>query len=835
MIKFPIKFINGNLIKNVADEWFAYYRLEPYDYSFRSPEEKLKFFGGLREVVGQTMEGNVHMLVISSETSMELKQEKSKALVQGDLEEIALQTIDMQSEVLIDGIVSEQLIEELENEDKDLPYYIGETEIDYQYYIGFKLVPPKATGIKAIVNETLDFFKDVFNGISSTLMNDYISVSNNELERYSRMERLVFSKISTDFEFQRVKPKDIGYIVEHIHGKTGIAYEDYYYHLPHENAEEHKILKSYDLLKLSDCILSEYPRHIKYSVGNDDVYCAYLTVKEIINDLEFPNSEIIYYQQHFDFPVDTSINLKVIENRKALSTIRNRKKMLDDIDEHAARSGNDTNGDVLESLEVINELEADLAVTKDSMYEMSYLLRISAPTEEELEQRVTAVKDYYDKTSIKLVCPVGDMLNFHHEFIPSSPRTNTIINRVKSDFPACLGFGASQVLGENEGIAVGYTKYGGKYVYLQPWRAAQGVNGAITNSSSIAFVGATGFGKSFNVNMLLYFCILFGSKAVILDPKSERGKWKEKFPDIAHEINIMNLTADDENRGILDPFIIMPNLKDAESLSMDVLSFLLGIGIQDEKFPVLKKAISAVAKLPQRGLLFVVDELRKEENSQAQALANHIESFVDSGLGSLLFSYGVTHNKIDFDSKINIIQIAGLMLPNENVDPKDYTILQALSVALMMITSMLSLKFIHSEPNIFKIVLIDEAWSILKIAQGKELSDRLIREGRSMNAAIWLCTQNAKDIEDEVIRNNLGMIFLFHALGNAEVSNYLEILGLDTEDEGNREKIEKLKVGECVMRDIYGHVNVIKFEYLLLMFKHGFNTSPTRKTNKRGD
>ena len=42
-----------------------------------------------------------------------------------------------------------------------------------------------------------------------------------------------------------------------------------------------------------------------------------------------------------------------------------------------------------------------------------------------------------------------------------------------------------------------------------------------------------------------------------LDPKSERGNWKETLPEIAHEINIVNLTSDKDNAGLLDPFVIM--------------------------------------------------------------------------------------------------------------------------------------------------------------------------------------------------------------------------------------------------------------------------------------
>ena len=53
---------------------------------------------------------------------------------------------------------------------------------------------------------------------------------------------------------------------------------------------------------------------------------------------------------------------------------------------------------------------------------------------------------------------------------------------VKSDFLAGLGFGATQQLGENTGIYIGYSVDTGRNVYLQPSLASQGVKGTVTNA-----------------------------------------------------------------------------------------------------------------------------------------------------------------------------------------------------------------------------------------------------------------------------------------------------------------------------------------------------------------
>ena len=96
---------------------------------------------------------------------------------------------------------------------------------------------------------------------------------------------------------------------------------------------------------------------------------------------------------------------------------------------------------------------------------------------------------------------------------------NDYIQYVTSDFLAGLGFGATQMLGELEGIYFGYNVDTGRNVYLKPALASQGVKGSVTNPLAAAFLGSLGGGKSFSNNLLVYYAVLFGGQAVIVDPK----------------------------------------------------------------------------------------------------------------------------------------------------------------------------------------------------------------------------------------------------------------------------------------------------------------------------
>ena len=132
---------------------------------------------------------------------------------------------------------------------------------------------------------------------------------------------------------------------------------------------------------------------------------------------------------------------------------------------------------------------------------------------------------------------------------------------------------------------------------------------------------------------------------------------------------------------IVDPYVIMKDVKDAESLAIDILTFLTGISSRDgEKFPVLRKAIRTVSQNQNHGLLQVIEELRKEDTAVSRNIADHIESFTDYDFAQLLFSDGSVENAISLDNQLNIIQVADLVLPDKDTTFEEYTTIELLSV-----------------------------------------------------------------------------------------------------------------------------------------------------------
>ncbi|MFQ9362778.1 MAG: ATP-binding protein [[Clostridium] innocuum] len=813
---FPIKYIDNNLVWNKDNEVFAYYELIPYNYSFLSAEQKFIVHDSFRQLIAQSREGKIHALQIATESSIRSMQEQSKKLVTGKLREVAVKKIDEQTEALVS--------------------MIGDNQVDYRFFLGFKLmVTEEQLNLKNIKKSAWLTFTEFLHEVNHTLMNDFVSMPNDEINRYMKMEKLLENKISRRFKVRRLEINDFGYLMEHLYGRDGIAYEDYEYQLPKKKLNKETLIKYYDLIRPTRCVIEESQRYLRLEHEDKESYVSYFTVNAIVGELDFPSSEIFYFQQQqFTFPVDTSMNVEIVENRKALTTVRNKKKELKDLDNHAYQAGSETSSNVVDALDSVDELETDLDQSKESMYKLSYVIRVSAPDLDELKRRCDEVKDFYDDLNVKLVRPAGDMLGLHSEFLPASRRyINDYVQYVKSDFLAGLGFGATQQLGETTGIYMGYSVDTGRNVYLQPSLASQGVKGTVTNALASAFVGSLGGGKSFCNNLLVYYAVLFGGQAVILDPKAERGNWKETLPEIAHEINIVNLTSEKDNAGLLDPFVIMKDKEDGATLAKEILTFLTGISTRDgDKFPVLISAISKVSESEHRGLLNVITELRQENTPIANHIANHIASFTNYDFAHLLFSDGTVENTISLDNQLNIIQVADLVLPDKDTTFNEYTTIELLSVAMLIVISTFALDFIHSDRSIFKIVDLDEAWAFLNVAQGETLSNKLVRAGRAMQAGVYFVTQSSGDVSKESLKNNIGLKFAFRSTDINEIKQTLEFFGIDKDDENNQKRLRDLENGQCLLQDLYGRVGVVQIHPVFEELLHAFDTRPPVQRNE---
>jgi hypothetical protein len=816
--KFPLKYLEENLVFNHDGTVYAYYEFTPYSYGFVGQDKAFQIKNNLARMIKQVKKGRFRLYKCSAEEPISYAIERSKKEVksQGELKELAFQHLDGVEDILIN--------------------MNGEYDVSTRYFIGFELsLDEEKLGKSRFLDDVVSGIEDFFHRSNALLFDEFEKIPNKDIERYQRLERLLYNRITRHFHLRKTEPSDIEYIVAHLNGKRNHSIQETETFMQSFKDEKDTYAFKYDTLKMASPTIIEHDQYLEIVHKDRTEFVSYPALSHVTGDLVFPfGSEFLYYEQStFDFPTDVSIDVEVLENKPALTKIRNKKMDLKDIDESGLESGHDVANNVLEARQMASELEAELENTKDCMYKISLVVRVSADSHEELLKRESDVQSFYDDYKMRLEVPSGDQLFLHYECFPSGKRTiEDYVQYVEADFLASIGFGATQKLGDEYGIPLGFNVDTGKPVYIRPWLAAQGVKGSNTNALAKALIGSLGGGKSLTENLLTFWSVLFGALGFLIDPKGERTNWKDDLPYFSKHLKTVNITNSEENIGLLDPFSIMSDSKDQEALALDILTYITGVSVRDEeRFPCLQTAVEAVTRYDKKGLLFVIDELRGQNTTVATKLANHIESFKKLSIAGLLFGNGDNQKGLDMTAPLNIALVQDLTLPDKDTLPEDYNTNEILSVSIMMILATYSLDFIKLNRSIFKALGLDESWAWLNVAQGKILGNKLVRAGRSMNAGIDFSTQNTDDLGDEKMKNNIGMKFIFRSNDRDEIEKALAFCNLESTEE-NIARVMGLQNGECLFVDIHGNVGVVYVYYWFEDLFNAFDTRPPMEENE---
>ena len=66
----------------------------------------------------------------------------------------------------------------------------GDNQVDYRFFLGFKLmVTEDEVNLKNIKKSVFLTFREFLNEVRHTLMNDFVSMNNDEINRYVKMEK----------------------------------------------------------------------------------------------------------------------------------------------------------------------------------------------------------------------------------------------------------------------------------------------------------------------------------------------------------------------------------------------------------------------------------------------------------------------------------------------------------------------------------------------------------------------------------------------------------------------------------------------------------------------
>lgn len=810
-IPFPIKYFEQNLIFGMDGTVSAYYELQPFNYDFRSVDDQLGLLGNL-EAFYWNIQAETHALVVPEFHSLEEHRLGLQERLSPNLRE-----------------AGEQFIRASMN------HLVGKDVHSHRFFIGVKLKESQVKG-GSILADLAYVWKDFKRYLLDRSGTDLPEIFEEEIHTYRTQEELFYSRISSYFRVNRVTSEDFEWLIRRsfyrgiaetprrkswkpeatpvrLHGKKAIRPGRDVFTL----AEGAFDASSGRRLEVEQFVQGK-PRK---------GYMSFLTLSHIPDKAPFPGIEWLYQLQKLSFPVEASVRTETIEYSKALAQVQNKKKELKAEDEHAIESGEDTSYHILNSRQEALELENNLRTDKFPLLTTSVVLCVAAATVEELHMRIQLIKDLYSDMLVQIEVPYGDQWRAFNEFLPGSKRL--IMDYIHHMDPTAVGagmFGATRQLGDGQGHFIGMSQ--NLPVFFQHDRGPK--DPKLSTTASAAFIGSLGAGKSLGANLLAYQALLNGSKVLIFDPKDERGHWPDMLPELKPISRVVTLRASLEDRGKLDPLsgAQTPNelIASAETAKR-ILQFLSRASDGTYEAISIGKAVDHVVQNYAKPSMTAVLETLMESNKQApEKRQESLEEMVDvlaylatSGQGQLLFGDG-SQEAIDLSKPLTILQIEDLQLPEES-----QTDFGRMGIALLMAISDFSRRFSHQSGDGFKLVLFDESWRLAKVREGRAILEELVRTGRSKNAAIYLISQNAKDLLGEEIRSNLGCRFVFRCRDQKEAEAACDILGIEANDQ-NVEKIRNLPTGMCLLSDLEKRVNELEIRIVEDRLFRAFDTRP---------
>ena len=353
------------------------------------------------------------------------------------------------------------------------------------------------------------------------------------------------------------------------------------------------------------------------------------------------------------------------------------------------------------------------------------------------------------------------------------------------------------------------------------------IAGKITKNPHIIITGATGQGKSFLAQIIFLSVALQNVKTLYIDPKRELRNhyhevinsphFSELYPERKKQIENFNFVTLDSslpsNHGVLDPIIVLEKEQSVE-VSKNMLEFLLQAvdDVSMDQKTAITEAINAIVERratgEKVGFKHVLESLRSSSSPEIASVGRYLTSIVTNSILELAFSDGTTQG-LDYESRVTILEVNNLKLPKD--DSTKISDHERNSIALMFALGAFCTHFGERNENEDTIEFFDEAWILMKSAEGKAVIKNMRRIGRSKNNTLALITQSVHDAENDDDTTGFGTIFAFYE--KSEREDILKHVNLEV-TENNLEWIDNMISGQCLYYDVYGNLNMISIHNL---------------------
>ncbi|CAK1230854.1 ATP-binding protein [Fructobacillus cardui] len=808
----PVVQYQDNLIMtNKGDVW-AYYRLQPFQINVANVEEKRRHKENLIDVLERLQKyHDVDMKLLPANMDLEGRIRGTEADWAKDIDEVAQYYIGQEEVAILESEFNPATIDE--------------------FYIGVKL---KASAVGDSLTDKLLYASDLtFRRIAESLRFS-VKFTDEFFSRFETMNDDILNLLNV-LNGRKVSEKELVKVL-------GFAYN---------NPTASSLARMREtVFELAD------PRIIRRNNGEQTDYISHVVLS--LPD-SMTNLELIPVIQSLKFPVEVHIKMSYPE-RGGMNGLHEKARAFK-VKFKSEKVDADLTGDDSSKKSDVNfSLASDLVDKLDNQeafMEWTIMIVVRDSDKEALKKKLRKVKDRitgYDR-AIEVLRPMFNQEMLLYQGLPGQDLGVYKHWRQYTSAPAMaqMLFDTTVHLGMNTGFYIGRSlddkknyKYFEEAIYssrnlvlLNPSVTNKGIKGAKTDSPHIVITGETGQGKSFLVKNLLLNMAMFDDKILYVDPKQEVKRWFNRalenennpyFRKLLNAFHYVTLNANDNhNRGVLDPLLTLSEHSSEDDIPMvatlikEMLLSVRGLGQDIVLDTHLTKAIhQACSKRLAGQKVGTLDILTmmKEAGESAKNYAENLLELIPKSMLKVAFSDGST-DSLQFNDRRTILEVVGLDLPKPKQEIATYTETQKYSVSIMLALGKYLEKFGRENPDEFSVEFIDEAWIFNTSEAGKKVLDGIKRLGRSENNMLCYATQRVEDIANEQSQGQYGQLFAFD--DPTDRPNILKHFNLpDTKD--NRELLENMTKGQCLFRDIYGHMGKIVVHSLFDEWTTAFKT-----------
>lgn len=806
ILTYPIKATNKNLALKKDQSVVAYYRIPNTPITITDEYKKEKHKITVSQIM-KKLKKNKHFEIslIPKDYLLEEKlRDFSEALANDSRklgEELLLYTVD-------------RLTDEME-----IPY-------QYDWVVGIKLRKQNngATLKELALENFTEFSEKIANGFGYEFKTNLTWY-----EEYKNDEETVFQALST-LRAKRLTDEELFYYQR----------MQYLRYIPHYKKE---VLANRSQFNITDTLIKVLKGgFLKLESPYGSSFVTILPIGKY--PVQFNGFHLGEFVQRLNFPVELRIKAEFIDSNKIKGKMGRSNTRFRNIMEEAENTDTVQQDEIIMGSISLKDLMKKVG-NKEEIIEYGAYLVVSASSVNQLRQRRQVILNYFDDMGVEISeasqdAPYLFQALLYGESLQKKTRTWT-------HMVTCRGFSelmpfTSTSSGNRIGWYIGRVdNWIGRWDNIEKaidssknivlYNATVGnkedIAGKITKNPHIIITGATGQGKSFLAQIIFLSVALQNVKTLYIDPKRELRNhyhevinsphFSELYPERKKQIESFNFVTLDSslpsNHGVLDPIIVLEKEQSVE-VSKNMLEFLLQAvdDVSMDQKTAITEAINAIVERraagEKVGFKHVLESLRNSSSSEIASVGRYLTSIVANSILELAFSDGTTQG-LDYESRVTILEVNNLKLPKD--DSTKISDHERNSIALMFALGAFCTHFGERNENEDTIEFFDEAWILMKSAEGKAVIKNMRRIGRSKNNTLALITQSVHDAENDDDTTGFGTIFAFYE--KSEREDILKHVNLEV-TENNLEWIDNMISGQCLYYDVYGNLNMISIHNL---------------------